>query len=108
MIMSLQRMIAGVQQLCSRTPADGRIEAIGVGAPGMSNMVTGTTLDLPNLPGKWANVEVKSIMEAALNLPVHMINDVKAFTIAERELGAAQGARNVVCTRSGRESAAGC
>jgi glucokinase len=93
----LQRMIAGVRELCGKAPEGETVESIGVGVPGMLNMVTGTVLDLPNLPGKWANVEVKSIMEAALKLPVHMINDVKAFTIAEQELGAAKGARNVVC-----------
>ena len=61
------------------------------------NMVTGTVLDLPNLAGHWPNVPVKEIMEAALHVPVHMLNDVKAFTIAERELGAARDARDVVC-----------
>ena len=93
----LQRMIHGVNELCARGPAGCRIESIGVGVPGMLDMVTGTTIDLPNLAGKWPNVHVKSIMEAALHIPVHMINDVKAFTIAERELGAAKGANNVLC-----------
>ena len=93
----LQRMIHGVNELCARGPDGCRIESIGVGVPGMLDMVTGTTIDLPNLAGKWPNVHVKSIMEAALHIPVHMINDVKAFTIAERELGAAKGANNVLC-----------
>jgi glucokinase len=60
-------------------------------------MPSGTTLDLPNLPGKWANVAVKGIMERALSMPVHLINDVRAFTTAELELGAAKGASTVVC-----------
>jgi glucokinase len=90
-------MIHGVNELRSRGPASCQIESIGVGVPGMLDMVTGTTIDLPNLAGKWPNVHVKSITEDALHIPVHMINDVKAFTIAERELGAAKGANNVLC-----------
>ena len=93
----LQRMVAGVTDLHHFISAETPIEAIGVGVPGLLDMPSGTTLDLPNLPGKWANVPVKEIMERALSIPVHVINDVRAFTIAERELGSARGAKTVVC-----------
>jgi glucokinase len=93
----LQRMITGVRDLKPFVPDGAPIEAIGVGVPGLLDMPSGTTLDLPNLPGKWANVAVKGIMERALSMPVHLINDVRAFTTAELELGAAKGASTVVC-----------
>jgi glucokinase len=93
----LGRMVQGATALRNEIGSQSAIEAVGVGVPGMLDMRNGITLDLPNLPGKWPNVAVKEIMEAALHVPVHLINDVKAFTIAELELGAAQGARNVVC-----------
>ena len=93
----LGRMVQGAADLRDQAPAESTVESVGIGVPGMLDMVTGVTLDLPNLPGKWANVAVKEIMEVALHLPVHVINDVRAFTIAEQELGAAQGAKNVVC-----------
>jgi glucokinase len=93
----LGRMVQGAASLRDEVAPRGAISSIGVGVPGMLDMPSGTTLDLPNLPGKWPNVAVKAIIEAALDVPVHVINDVKAFTIAERLLGAANGARNVVC-----------
>jgi glucokinase len=93
----LGRMVQGAAALRNEVGSTSAVEAVGVGVPGMLDMRSGTTLDLPNLPGKWPNVAVKEIMEAALHVPVHLINDVKAFTIAELELGAAKGATNVVC-----------
>ena len=93
----LQRMILGVKDVRRFLPKGTPIEAIGVGVPGLLDMPSGTTLDLPNLPGKWANVAVKEIMERSLSIPVHVINDVRAFSIAELELGAARGANTVVC-----------
>jgi glucokinase len=93
----LQRMIQGVRDVRRFLPEGTPVEAVGVGVPGLLDMPSGTTLDLPNLPGKWADVAVKQIMEAALSIPVHMINDVRAFSVAELQLGAAKGARTVVC-----------
>jgi glucokinase len=92
----LRRMVQGASELRARVP-DGGVTSIGVGVPGLLDMITGTTLDLPNLPGKWANVPVKKIIEHEIGIPTHVINDVRAFTIAEREHGAAQGANTAVC-----------
>ena len=93
----LGRMIHGVTGLREEISALGSIESIGVGVPGLLDMVSGTVLDLPNLAGKWTDVPAKAIMETALAIPVHVINDVKGFTIAELELGAARGATTAVC-----------
>lgn len=93
----LERMIRGVSDLRDGLPEGTTIESIGVGVPGMLDMPTGTVLDLPNLAGNWTGVPCKQIMETALSLPVHMINDVRAFTMAELHLGAARGASTVVC-----------
>lgn len=93
----LRRMVDGAAKLRDQIPGGGVIASIGVGVPGLLNMISGTTLDLPNLPGKWANVPVKQIIEREIDIPTHVINDVRAFTIAEREFGAAQGANTVVC-----------
>jgi glucokinase len=93
----LGRMIQGVRELQSELAPGGRIEAIGVGVPGQVDMPTGIVLDLPNLAGKWTNVPCKQIMEDALGIPVHMINDVRAFSVAELTYGAAKGASTVIC-----------
>ena len=36
-------------------------------------------------------------MSAALELPVFLINDVRAFTVAELEIGAAKGVQTALC-----------
>jgi glucokinase len=92
----IARMVKGVQHVRDQIGAGRTIESIGIGVPGLLNMVTGTVLDLPNLPGKWANVPLKTILERDLRLPVHVLNDVKGFTLAELMLGAAQGAQSAI------------
>lgn len=70
----------------------GRIESIGVGVPGLYDPVSGTTRFLPNVPGKWAGVPVAAEVSAALHAPTRLINDARAFALAEHGLGAGRGA----------------
>jgi glucokinase len=64
-------------------------------------MESGITGDLPNLPGRWRNVPVGPAIAAATGLPVGMINDAKAFALAEYRLGAAAGADTALCVTVG-------
>ena len=64
-------------------------------------MATGITGDLPNLPGRWRNVPVGPAIADATGLPVGMINDAKAFALAEYRLGAAAGAGTALCVTVG-------
>ena len=59
------------------------VVGIGIGVPGDVDMATGVTGDLPNLPGRWRNVPVGPTIADALALPVGIINDAKAFALAE-------------------------
>lgn len=93
----LERMVRGVRDIQSQLPVGSVIEAVGVGVPGMLDMTTGVVLDLPNLAGKWTNVCCGEIMGSALSLPVYLINDVKAFSLAELQLGSAKNASTAVC-----------
>lgn len=86
----IARMVAGVQEL-SAAAAGVEVAGIGVGVPGMVDMATGVTGDLPNLPGRWTGVPVGPVLAAATGLPVALLNDAKAFTLAEHRLGAAAG-----------------
>jgi glucokinase len=87
----IQRMIGGAQQLIAGASGEISIEAVGVAVPGVIDMVRGHSIFLPNLPGDWPNVPVTPPIEAALGKPAYLINDVRAFTLAELTLGAAQG-----------------
>lgn len=73
------------------------IRAVGVAAPGVLDMDRGYSIFLPNLPGDWPNVPIGPAISDALGLPVYLINDVRAFTVAELEIGAAKGVTTALC-----------
>jgi glucokinase len=74
----------------------GTVATVGVGVPGLHDPATGRTRFLPNIPGDWAGVPVVDPIRAALGVPTVMINDARAFALAELRLGAGRGARSLV------------
>jgi glucokinase len=74
---------------------DGVVSA-GVGVPGLYNPADGTTRLLPNLPGDWTAKPMAAVIRTALNLPTHVVNDARAFGLAELRLGAGRGASSMV------------
>jgi glucokinase len=93
-------MIDGVKALRAENAAID-VVGIGIGVPGEVDMESGITGDLPNLPGRWRNVPVGPAIAAATRLPVRMINDAKAFALAEYRLGAAAGVDTAICVTAG-------
>ncbi|HET9346908.1 MAG TPA: ROK family protein [Candidatus Limnocylindrales bacterium] len=77
----------------ARWPA---VSTVGVGVPGLYDPRAGVTRFLVNLPGDWDGVPVAAPMSAALGLPVALINDARAFGLAELRLGAGRGASSLV------------
>jgi glucokinase len=75
----------------------GPIDTVGVGIPGLFDADLGTVVLLPNLPGAWPGHRVVAPISAALGLPVAIVNDARAFTLAEARLGAAAGCDTVIC-----------
>ena len=73
----------------------GPFDSVGLGVPGLFDD-EGAILLFPNLPGKWKGFPLRSEVSAGLDMPVMMINDARAFTLAEGNLGAGQGCRIVV------------
>jgi len=94
----IQRIVQLIRELiqASGEPA-GAIKGVGIGVPGTPDMDTGVIQLLPNLPGQWANVPLQSIVQEQVQLPVALINDVRAMTLAEWTFGAGRGAETVVC-----------
>ena len=74
----------------------GDIAGLGVGVPGYINPETGTTLLLPNLPGAWRGLEAGAMLREQTGLPTALINDARAFVLAEATQGAGRGAHAVV------------
>jgi glucokinase len=74
----------------------GPIASIGIGIPGLYDPVAGTTRFLVNVPGPWAGHPVAGPVSAAAGIPAFLINDARAFGLAELRLGAGRGATSMV------------
>ncbi|HEY8988431.1 MAG TPA: ROK family protein [Candidatus Limnocylindrales bacterium] len=68
----------------------------GIGIPGLYDPTAGTTRFLVNIPGSWDGYPVADPVAAALGVPVALINDARAFGLAELRLGAGRGASSMV------------
>ena len=73
-----------------------QIRSLGVGVPGLYDPVAGATRFLVNMPGDWAGRPLAVPVAAILGIPVRLINDARAFGLAELRLGAGRGASSMV------------
>lgn len=89
----LGRMAQLVEQKQADWPGIG---TVGVGVPGLFDAARGVTTFVPNLPSDWADHPVAEPFRERLELPVVLINDARAFGLAELELGAGRGCRTMV------------
>ena len=74
----------------------GPVLSVGIGIPGLYDPVAGTTRFLINLAGPWAGHAVAGPVAAVTGVPVFLINDARAFGLAELRLGAGRGAASMV------------
>ena len=64
--------------------------------PGLYDPANGTTRFLVNVPGPWAGHPVAGPVAEAAGVPAFLINDARAFGLAELRLGAGRGASSMV------------
>jgi glucokinase len=94
----IERIAGLVKDICQQLGLlSSQLGGVGVGAPASVDMDTGQTLLLPNLPGDWYGKPVGPILHQALGCPVWVMNDARAFTLAEANQGAGRGARSIAC-----------
>ena len=67
------------------------IGGIGIGVPGVLDLVKGETLFLPNLPGTWPHVPLRDTISRLTGLPTALLNDVRSITNGEWHFGAGRG-----------------
>ena len=72
------------------------IASVGVGMPGVLDPAAGVTRFIPNIPGHWDGLPVVAEMTRAVKMPVGLINDARAFALAEHRLGAGRGATSML------------
>jgi glucokinase len=73
----------------------GPVRGAAVAVPGLFDDRTGEIEFFPNLPGAWKGEPMTAPLRAALGVPTSIINDARAFTLAESRLGAAAGCATV-------------
>jgi glucokinase len=72
------------------------VVTVGIGVPGLYDPARGETRLLINLPGDWAGRPVARTVGDALGRPAHLINDARAFGLAELRLGAGRGVGTMI------------
>jgi glucokinase len=71
------------------------VVGVGLGVAGQIEAETGKVRFAPNL--RWRDVPFKSTLSAGLNLPVVIVNDVRAITWGEWLYGAGKGCDDLIC-----------
>ncbi|MFZ3071569.1 MAG: ROK family protein [Anaerolineaceae bacterium] len=94
----ISRIAAVIREMVSEAGFEwSQIGGVGVSAPGRLDLEKGETVFLPNLPGHWINVPLKTLLENNLKLPVFILNDVRAITYGEWAFGAGKGVDCMLC-----------
>lgn len=87
---------AVVRRLVSVGTDVGAVDTVGLGVPGLFDAGRGVATFLPNLPGDWRRVPLTARVGEALGAPTSLINDARAFALAESVLGSARGCDTAV------------
>jgi len=88
----IEKVLRQVMDKVDKSPGD--FKALCIGAPGAVNLETGMVNEAPNLD--WINVPLGKELEARLDLPVFVDNDVNVGTAGEHAYGAGRGAQHMV------------
>lgn len=67
-----------------------RVNAIGIGVPGIVDNITGTVIYAPNMPD-WSQIPLGTMLHERLAFPVAVDNDVNMGLLGEFHFGAAKG-----------------
>jgi glucokinase len=76
--------------------AHGPVASAGIGVPGLYDPARGAVRFLPNVPGPWRGQAVAEPVGAGLGVPAFLINDARAFGLAELRLGGGRGASSMI------------
>jgi glucokinase len=79
----------------------GPVKSIGIGIPGRYHPATGSARFVPNIPGPWAGHPVARPVADATGVATFLINDARAFGLAELRLGAGRGVLSMIALTLG-------
>ena len=89
----LERLYNTIQQVMPEDPDE--VAGIGVGVPGPVDPETGVVISPPNLPLK-GEVPIRDLIHKAVGGKVIVGNDADAAGLAEHQMGAGRGTRNMI------------
>jgi glucokinase len=89
----LEAVVKAIDSMMA-TESGGKVEGIGICAPGPLNPKTGLVLNPPNLPC-WRNFPLAERISGRYHVPVRVDNDANAAALAETQWGSARGFRYV-------------
>ena len=79
-----------IKLIDSILPQDGKVDAIGVAAPGAIDPHSGIIYEAPNIQG-WVNLPLRNVLENHFQMPVALGNDANLAAVGEWKYGAGQG-----------------
>lgn len=104
---TIEQVLYGIDGLFRKSGRDVRkLFAIGIGAPGMTDVTTGRVISAANLAG-WTNVPLRELVQARFKAPVHVDNDANMAALGERWQGVARQANDFVFLALGAGVGAG-
>ena len=91
----IERIAIELEALKAALPAGQAVAAVGIGAPGPVDRLTGDLLTLVNLPGI-SNTPFRRALQARLSLPVALDHDAKVAALGEFHFGAGRGRASMI------------
>ncbi|MET3805990.1 glucokinase [Nakamurella sp. UYEF19] len=86
-----------IAALCQeRMAGGGPVEGVGIAVPGHLSPERDTITLLPNVSGEWSGFAVRAYLANRIDSTPVLLNDARAFAVAELELGAAHGRSDVL------------
>ena len=104
---TIEQVLSGIESLVAESGRDpAPLFAIGIGAPGMTDVRAGRVISAANLAG-WTDVPLRDIVQARMGAPVQVDNDANMAALGERWVGTAVQASDFVFIALGAGVGAG-
>jgi glucokinase len=86
-----------IADIVKRLNLELEIDSVALAVPGIFDHDSGNVLLFPNLPGNWNQFPLVDKLKEWTKKEISLINDARAFCLAESTLGAGRGHRFIAC-----------
>ena len=103
---SVDEVLNEIIKLINNLTNSHTVKAIGIGVPGVVDVIQGIVYDVVNIP-LWKEVPLKNILESHFNIPVFINNDANCFAVGEHYFGKGKETSSMVGLTIGTGMGAG-